>query len=508
MEQSFHGLGATDRAQRVCIEGHLPEPKHVPQTFGYLFDANPINLGSLDPANVLAAWEKMIDALNPVGNPDVMDGPAEAGQTFFGQFIDHDITLDTTSEIGTRINPRAIRNVRTPQLDLDCIYGDGPEASPHLYSAKHKDYMLLGHGDNLLDLPRTHEGRAMIGDFRNDENILLANIQSAFIALHNILMHQAMNKPDVAGALRHCAGMGLPDGLIEGGGGVFASAAQAFQAVRRFIRLHYQYLVLNEFLPSFVDPTVVHAVKAHDPFHDQGPPMPVEFSVACFRFGHITVQESYKLREDAGLSPLFDNNNPGLRGFAPRPESMNIDMDLFFGPQAQRARPVGLSMAPTLFALPDGVVPADATLEWNGFTLNATQAKKLALRNVLRDRTSLSLISGQKAADALGLERVTAPDALAQAGITRTPLWFYVLQEAALSGNQRLTGVGGRIVASVLIRLLKLDRESVWHILPTFTPWVGFTDGGDMSMSKLMAFVEDNREDVPIWDELRTPASR
>ena len=52
-----------------------------------------------------------------------MTGPADAGMTFFGQFVDHDVTLDATSAIGTRIDPRPIRNVRTPALDLDCAYG-------------------------------------------------------------------------------------------------------------------------------------------------------------------------------------------------------------------------------------------------------------------------------------------------------------------------------------------------------------------------------------------------
>ena len=50
------------------------------------------------------------------------DGPADAGQAFFGQFIDHDLTLDATTELGKAAgDPRAVRNVRTPRLDLDCV---------------------------------------------------------------------------------------------------------------------------------------------------------------------------------------------------------------------------------------------------------------------------------------------------------------------------------------------------------------------------------------------------
>ena len=78
-----------------------------------------------------------IDQLTKVGG--VMDSgnlkesaKLPVGFVFLGQFIDHDITLDTTSRLDRNNEPNATLNFRTPALDLDCIYGDGPEASPHL----------------------------------------------------------------------------------------------------------------------------------------------------------------------------------------------------------------------------------------------------------------------------------------------------------------------------------------------------------------------------------------
>ena len=74
----------------------------------------------------------MIDtnAGSPAGNnPNI-----PAGFTYFGQFVDHDITLDLTSLGDKEKDPLGIENFRTPSVDLDCVYGLGPDGSPHLYA--------------------------------------------------------------------------------------------------------------------------------------------------------------------------------------------------------------------------------------------------------------------------------------------------------------------------------------------------------------------------------------
>ena len=196
---------------------------------------------------------------------DVGTGPADAGMSFLGQFIDHDITLNTTSAIGTRIDPRSIRNVRTPNLDLDCVYGDGPEASNVLYATDEhlEGFLLFGREDNPYDLARNCKGRALIGDFRNDENIIVSQVQGAFIALHNILMTHMTDHGDTAHDVTACAQMGIRRDVYQD---IIPPRLKNFEEVRRFIRLHYQWIVLNEFLPSFVDPKVIEKVLHHVPF--------------------------------------------------------------------------------------------------------------------------------------------------------------------------------------------------------------------------------------------------
>lgn len=59
------------------------------------------------------------------------DSGIPAGYTFFAQFIDHDITLDAGSNFRddpAQVDVERLANVRSSSLDLDCVYGFGPEA--------------------------------------------------------------------------------------------------------------------------------------------------------------------------------------------------------------------------------------------------------------------------------------------------------------------------------------------------------------------------------------------
>ncbi|MBP0614324.1 peroxidase family protein [Jiella mangrovi] len=486
--RTLHGMTRFDRFMKECVEGKAVNNAEVlPQIFGYLFEANPIT-GNLSKDTIVDGFDALVETMNKDTN---LAGPADAGMTFFGQFIDHDVTLDATSVTGTRIDPQKIRNVRTPNLDLDCVYGDGPEATPHFYSQKHGGYMLFGRNDNPYDLPRNSEGRALIGDPRNDENIIVSQVHGAFICLHNILMSKALKDKSIGRTIANCASMGIRKTALD----EIPTEKMLFEQVRRFIRLHYQWLVLHEFLPSFVDPHVIKHTLAKDPFHDRGPVMPVEFSVAAFRFGHVTVQPTYKLTAGGDDVELFT-----MLGFQNRKPETTVEMSQFFSTdttKAQKARPVGTTMAKSLFKLPDNV--ASGPIRWGDYTIDEKRAKKLALRNILRDRTSIQVFSGQDAALHLGLTPLDAPKALKDHHIDKTPLWFYCMQEAETLGHGRLTGVGGSIVASVLIRLLKLDSESVINT-HGFEPWAGF--GGNFSMGTLMSYVEKHRDELDVREDL------
>ncbi len=51
-----------------------------------------------------------------------------AGFTYLGQFIDHDLTFDKTQVMfGAHVTPAQLLQARSPSLDLDSLYGGGPQ---------------------------------------------------------------------------------------------------------------------------------------------------------------------------------------------------------------------------------------------------------------------------------------------------------------------------------------------------------------------------------------------
>jgi hypothetical protein len=141
--------------------------------------------GPLDAHDQLSAGPvKLIsDPTLSLSNPD--NPTHTAGTTFMGQFIDHDITFDTSSPLGTPTDPLTLPNGRTPSLDLDSVYGGGPVASPALYDPNDPTKLLIGSGGIFEDLTRLPDGTAIIGDPRNDEHRMIAGLYCAFILFHN-----------------------------------------------------------------------------------------------------------------------------------------------------------------------------------------------------------------------------------------------------------------------------------------------------------------------------------
>lgn len=101
----------------------------------------------LDIATAMIKFDEgvQIDTLEAVDENPLIP----AGYTYFGQFIDHDITLDTTSLKEKAVDAAAMIDFRTPALDLDCVYGRGPDDQPYMYEP---DGVHLRLGDPLTEL--------------------------------------------------------------------------------------------------------------------------------------------------------------------------------------------------------------------------------------------------------------------------------------------------------------------------------------------------------------------
>jgi hypothetical protein len=421
------------------------------QMFGRLFPELP----SYDAPNDTA-----LDALTTAGTPTspgpLLDDGTSAGNnpdgvraffTYFGQFLDHDMTLDSLPLPVDSVDPNTIPNDRDQRLNLDSVYGNRKKPNPALYEAD-GEHLRVG-GPDGRDLPRNPDGSAIIGDPRNDENQIIAQIHVAFLRAHNKL---------------------IDDGF-------------KFKDARQLMEWRHQWIVVHEFLPEVLDPEVyadVFGVGGNGPIHTryydpkkvEKAEMPVEFSVGAYRFGHSQVRAAYRMTEGGPFIQVF---NPAaaddLRGGRPIvpghvifwPNFLSVDG---LPPAVNISRKIDTLLSAGLFTLP---IPG----------AEASGSAILAKRNIQRAR-QYGLPSGQAVAARLGLEALTNEEIAAAiprlvalrddpAYKGETPLWLYILAESEIvHGGAKLGPVGSHIVAEVIGGLLAADKNS--YIRRGFVP--------------------------------------
>src|SRR5467141_638168 len=352
------------------------------------------------------------------------DGHIEAGQPFFGQYLAHDITADR-SPLRAHGNIEALRNVRSPRANLEGLYGGGPVGSPYLYDQADLAKLLLG-GD-ARDVPRNQQGIALIGDPRNDVHAFMTGLQVAFIHAHNRLVDR----------LR-------ADGVPE---------SELFDDARRSLTWHFQWVILNEFLPSLVGSAMATTVMHNEArfYRPIGEPfIPVEFADAAFRYGHSQIKGDYQLRGGGPRFPVF----PDLAGFRPLTPERVIDWSLLFDvpgqPPAQRAKPIDGQLPASLIRLPESITGV----------IEVSAYRSLASRDLQRG-IGTGLPSGEAVARAVGAKPLTPQELALGDWQVETPLWLYILREAAVhGGGDHLGEVGGRIVAEVVVGIIRTDPES------------------------------------------------
>ena len=480
---AFHGMSR--RSPAAPLQGD-------PQKFGRLFP----DLGiQTHPEAALRALADVLKDESPEDSRHDND-TIPAGYTYLGQFLDHDITLDITPL--DRSGPGETMNFRTPRLDLDSVYGLGPDLQPFMYQRSEDDPLGLsaklvigktsdqpGGGDPGIptqlpnDLPRSSDGFAIIGDKRNDENLIVAQFHLAMLKFHNKVV----------------------DHLVASG-----QQGNLFDEARRVTTWHYQWMVVHDFLARLVDEPVLEDVLRNGRrfYTPERPFIPVEFSAAAYRLGHSMVREVYNFNRvfreggvvPASLGLLFSFT--GLSGTgerAPIPSDWIIDWNRFFetgdSDLINFSRELDPFAAPQLHKLP---LP-------NG------EEVSLPFRNLIRGNR-VGLPSGQRIAAKMGCEVLSERDissgrdgAVAKDhGLHQaTPLWYYVLKEAQIQGKGKHLGeVGSRIVAEVFIGLLERDAASYLAQAPEWRPTLPAAVAGEFNMVDLLKFVGDLN---PIGDE-------
>jgi hypothetical protein len=452
-----------------------------------------------------------------------------AGYTYLGQFIDHDITFDPASSMQQQNDPEALVDFRTPRLDLDSLYGRGPADQPYMYTGNKfrmgRPLFELDQPSKVRDLPRyidTNDPhgakRAIIGDKRNDENVIVSQLHSSMLQFHNKLVDQ--------------------------------DSTASFEDIQQQVRWHYQWIVVNDFLVKICGEDVIKSILPHlgknRPIWENEPQfalykwredafMPIEFSAAAYRFGHSMVRPIYRLNtrlnggddpnnaspdeERRGLAGRFfifaGVQKRGLNGFDEFPQQWAIDWSLFFDingsiknvgkTRIQPSYKIDTSLVNPLGFLPEF---SDTSMVSPPLTVEQLQGKpqdpvnnpaNLAIRNLLRGVT-MGLPSGQSVATAMGLTPIEDKNLRIGKAVLaewegsptltsiddsfkkNAPLWYYVLAEAHFEWFQRakkgkgdeeplrLGAVGGRIVAETLIGLLWADGHSYLRQAPNWRP--------------------------------------
>jgi hypothetical protein len=368
--------------------------------------------------------------------PDDTDAHGAAVWPFFGQFVAHDITADR-SPVTHRADADRIRNFRVPRANLEGLYGSGPVGSPYLYAKDDPAKLLLSaQGD---DVPRNHEGIALIGDPRNDVHVFTGQMTVAFIKLHNRLVDRLREDETAEDAL--------------------------FEQARRAASWHYQHVIVREFLPGLIGAQLTTELLEGGPqlYGIGGEPyIPFEFADAAYRYGHAQIRPRYQVNARFGPLPVF----PDLMGFRPVTPQRTVDwtlqIDVAGHPAAQRAKRIDSRLPAALIALPTQISGSEP----------GTDYASLANRDLQRGQ-AVRLASGETIARHLGVPPLTAAQiGLAELGWTgETPLWLYVLKEAdVLHAGEQLGPVGGRVVGEVLVGIIDSDPESFRSVDPEWQP--------------------------------------
>jgi hypothetical protein len=447
--------------------------------------------------------------LNPaVFSPNNPDNPnMSAGMTFLGQFLDHDITFDRKSILNANASPMQTVNFRSAAFDLDSVYGAGPAGSPELYETvsgriKFRLERIPGsetmsrHGAVRSDLPRDRAGNAVVAESRNDENLVISQMQVALLSFHNRITDFLAAQPAWRGA----------------------SPQRIFADARRLATWHYQWIILHEFLPLTIGQDRLDAILRNGPQHYRPqeaanrfrmgdghdmPRIPIEFNAAVYRFGHSQVRPSYRANfGPTGGTPFFafvfdDTENPAapdpndLRG-GKRAARRFVDWQTFFDFGDGNVRPnkrIDTRLSSVLMNLPGSRAPSP------GLPNDGVQA--LPARTLSR-HINFGIPSGQAIARAMHLP-VLAPSQLTELTpyaldprttmASSTPLFFYVLKEAeVMEHGLRLGPVGARIVGEVFVGLLREDAGSYLRAAPQWHPTLPTAHPGDFRMADLLQF--------------------
>ena len=388
------------------------------------------------------------------------------GYTYFGQFIGHDLTHDSTPLEGPYAEPELTPNYRTPSFDLDHIYGGGPAKAPFLYEGSQgEESFKIGATTPegyLRDLPMGH-GTVLAGDLqdtRNLDNLILRQLHVVFLKFHNEAIRQLGSNPPTITGIEN-----LGPGTL-------------FERAQRLVRWNYQWIIRHDFLPRIVHPEIWNYQERRipsQPTPGESYSVPIEFSLAAFRFGHSMVRNAYRLNCRKKRVLIGELMALGQKA-SPIPDDYLLEWGTFFDGLPTSGPPASSNFLDTSVSeAMHGLSPSTIRL---ANRLEPPHPSNLPIRTLLRGARA-GLPSGQEVADALFAQgKIKSSDRLTAAQLAEdtcdlsgtvlrsigleqnTPLFYYLLKEAELNAAGLTLGpAGSHIVSEVLQRALETDPD-------------------------------------------------
>ena len=434
-----------------------------------------------------------------------------AGYTYLAQMAAHDIVhnIAPLPRLG-EISEYFARDFRSERLIFDTMYGGGPSATQLPYSINgrprnQRHELRLGRNPKseagltgprpvpMDDRPARDIGRvscphlsdrpgegvpdALIADPRNDDHLLISQLLALFHALHNIVSAK----------------------LAAGDGGS-ATPNDDFRTYRRFLEARkivaivWRKVIVNDLLKRLLEPGV-HAYYASAQTRyptdfidktDDGR-VPVEFSHAAYRFGHVMIRFSYELNdrrlngaelETASIGEILDRSSSRQPRRLPVACTWLVDWSRFFdmgdGQKLNFSRRITPVVHGSLAG--DSYFPNENGADGGLFYRDFIRGVDAGIRSVA------SLIAGLKPSERQRSRLLNDPNyreheiglwlnpcgghkfsTADQISLSQDPpLLFFILFEAAHEHNgERLGILGSTIIAEVFFAALKKTQATI-----------------------------------------------
>ncbi|MFK7895321.1 MAG: hypothetical protein AB8G23_05775 [Myxococcota bacterium] len=473
----------------MSLEGETPFPSMFPDLDPWSIDGSPEEVEAHLVAEARALYEEGLPRPDPQAiseNPRI-----PAGYTYLAQFLVHDISFRHMPGLQrSGISQPRLTDSIAP-FELGSVYMGGPDESPALYQdypewrARKSRFVIERNLNREIDLPRgglkpdrnivvggvDGQRDAKVGDPRNDENLIIAQLHLAFLKFHNRLLDE--------------------------------SIATSFSEAQQLTRWHYQWIVLKDLLPKLCGERIIDEIVGTEPsrpklnFLSLGQDlfMPLELALGALRSGHAMIRPLYKINEGRGGASrdfeifIEDAHASMLGGGREVPSDWTIQWDLFVsfkGSNPQLSQRISPLLARALASSP--VEPPFSPSE----SVPSHLVHNLAIRTLLGGR-EWGCPSGLAVADAMSIpeEKRLGAD---------HPLWIYCLKEASeFESGQQLGPVGAKLVAECLIWMMAKSPYAWFNENPSWTPSAGAA-GQDYTLADFLNFARMpmTRED---WSE-------